>query len=108
MNFKKWVPFFFVLCTGLTDAAYRNHVIGVIKQQLPNDDLTLSDKYVYRMVRKAIRYSKTGADEDTAARCFLIDMFVLEYGIPVNQVNLYKHGMKHLIEENYPGEGIEP
>lgn len=108
MNLGKWAPIFFALCTGVSDTAYRTHVFGIIHQALTVDDLNEQNNYAFRFIRKSIRYSKLGANENIAARCFLIELYCEERGIPISRASIYRHGMKHWIDENFPGEGIEP
>lgn len=98
----------FALCAAFTDNVYRAHVYAILATPIPQQFQEEFPEYAPVIVRKAIAYSKTGANEFEAAKCAIVDLYREKFkqpGIPLTNI---KHGIKHWIEEIYPGEGFEP
>lgn len=97
-----------VLCVGLTDAVYRQHIYGVVVTPLQQDDIESEQSFDNVMVRKAIRYSKTGSDELTAVRCFAVEEFRERTGYAGPITADIKHVIRnHWVPGFMPGEVLD-
>jgi hypothetical protein len=105
---KKLKIFIFLLCAAFTDNVYRAHVYAILATPIPDEFREEYPSYTQVLVRKSIRYSKEGSNELEAAKCAIIDLYRSEFkvqGVPLANI---KHGIKHWLDEIYPGEGFEP
>lgn len=105
---KRFLLPIFLLCAAFTDNVYRAHVYAILATPIPAEFQEEFPDYTQVIIRKTIRYSKSGANELEAAKCVIVDLYRDKFKVQGEPLTNIRHGIKHWIDEIYPGEGFEP